>query len=374
MKDYPPFDGDTIVPIDANKTPAAQARDWVIRLDSDEEMDAAEREALRAWMAASPQNKQALIDAAKFWSSANVLAMLSDTPHLSPIESAKKSPALRRRWVVGMAASLIAALTLVFGEFASEPNNLNERNRLVTSTGEVKKVVLADGSEILLNTDSEVETEFTDSLRKLTLKKGEAYFNVYHDPDREFRVYAKEGIVSAVGTAFSVRIDQDQLKVMVENGRVDLATRVTEEARPSDENPVARDPAQAQLLKLGSLGQGQSARFIAQGVTPELMNNADVELAVIREIPQESLSREMSWRQGYLLFSGQPLEEVILEVERYIPERIFITDPSLKGVQIGGRFKLSHLDEFFVALQKGFGISVSRSESGQIVLDKQQKA
>ena len=46
------------------------------------------------------------------------------------------------------------------------------------------------------------------------------YRPIKHDP---FEVYAGNRLVRAVGTAFSVRLDKDRVRVVVSEGIVDLA-------------------------------------------------------------------------------------------------------------------------------------------------------
>ena len=50
-----------------------EAREWLIRLDSDTEPSAEEVRALRAWVARSPAHRQELLRISAFWNDANIL-------------------------------------------------------------------------------------------------------------------------------------------------------------------------------------------------------------------------------------------------------------------------------------------------------------
>src|SRR5258708_15066976 len=54
-----------------------------------------------------------------------------------------------------------------------------------------------------------------------------------------------------------------------------------------------------------------------------------------------SLDRRVAWHDGFLVFSGQSLGEVVGQVNRYSPVRLEIADPQLSSVSIGGRDRKS---------------------------------
>src|SRR5262249_55442924 len=89
-----------------------------------------------------------------------------------------------------------------------------------TGIGERSLVVLADGSKLTLNTSSAIHADFTGRERRVTLVRGEAYFDVAKDPTRPFIVTARSRNVIAVGTAFDVRLQDRQVKVTLVEGKV----------------------------------------------------------------------------------------------------------------------------------------------------------
>jgi transmembrane sensor len=83
--------------------------------------------------------------------------------------------------------------------------------------------------------------------------------------------------------------------------------------------------------------------------------------------PQE-LDRTLAWRRGVLNIQGQPLGEVIAEVERYTATRFVIADPALTAIEVGGYFKATDIEAFLTLLEGQFPIRAERPGPGVIVL------
>ena len=85
---------------------------------------------------------------------------------------------------------------------------------------------LSDGSQVILNRYSELSytSNFGSKTRTVTLK-GEAFFEVAHDPDRPFIIHVGDAEVEVLGTTFNVQgySDQKELEVTVETGVVKLS-------------------------------------------------------------------------------------------------------------------------------------------------------
>src|SRR6202012_1272555 len=92
-----------------------------------------------------------------------------------------------------------------------------------TAIGRQKKITLADGSSVVLNTDSRMEVNFSGNRREVHLMRGEAYFDVVHDETRPFTVYANSYVVRDIGTAFDVHMSRgDVVEVNVTKGVVEF--------------------------------------------------------------------------------------------------------------------------------------------------------
>src|ERR1700742_1470396 len=94
--------------------------------------------------------------------------------------------------------ALVAALRVDTAQWISLPGPI--WIRYTTQVGDVKRVLLTDGSAIDLNTDSEMRALVSATERQIELTKGEALFTVARDTNRPFSVRAGGATIDAVGT------------------------------------------------------------------------------------------------------------------------------------------------------------------------------
>ncbi|MBC7369228.1 MAG: FecR domain-containing protein [Undibacterium sp.] len=146
-------------------------------------------------------------------------------------------------------AGLVAALIVGVGLWWSSPVSSGDVHRYVTEAARQQQIALNDGSLVELNVSSDLSVKPTAGERRVTLAAGEAHFAVAHAMARPFIVTAAGVSVLAVGTAFSVRLGETGVEVLVTEGRVE----------------VARDPVDAATSGGGrpKLGVGERTLFYA---------------------------------------------------------------------------------------------------------------
>lgn len=343
------------------------AATWLIKLEGDSRPSAEELGEFREWIAQSTEHQEAFKQISTFWEEDEVLAELAIplTPPARKRHQYFKS-LFNLPWSLGrvgaIASVLAVGIYLTLGSGLFKFNSSLNNNIYLTEVGEQQTYTLADGSVLLLNTDTQVQVEYSDAFRKILLLQGEAHFDVVADTSRPFEVYAGDGMVRAVGTAFSVFLDDDAVEVIVNEGKVDLSAVSNLDPMPDGPQSISGNAlAQANMPKLlGSLAAGQSAVF-SQSID-EVYSLAELELA-----------KELSWRSGLLIFKGDPLSEVVKEINRYTPLTIKIVDPALNHLEIGGRFKVDEIDGIFDVLEANFGIQVSRISGQNIQLHSAKK-
>ena len=342
-----------ILGFEARSSIEQQAREWLIRLDSEKSLSATETVALREWMARSPLHRQELTRLAKFWTQANVLTELA-----VPLEPEVRVDQTGRfgTWAaVAAAAGVVAAAAL--GWWLLRPLGGVTKGTYGTVIGQQKMIALHDGSTIELNTDSQVQVTFSDRLRSIRLLRGEALFSAAPDKTRPFVVYAGDSVVRAVGTAFSVRLEGSNIAVTVANGAVDVAE-------------VKHDPPVADRQRPRSTTNPQTLGQLRAGETTTVASGTH-HLEVHR-LPQPELQRQMAWREGYLVFAGEPLREVIEQVNRYSPVTLEIGDAQLASIAIGGRFRVGDLDAVLDVLHTNFGIQAHQVDERNIRLEAER--
>lgn len=229
------------------------------------------------------------------------------------------------RWPAAAAAMLVAVVGFAgWWQFGGI-----ERGDYATALGETREVALADGSVLLLSSNSHVDVVYSHRQRQLQLTQGEAFFKVAPQPRRPFIVAAGNRRAVAVGTRFSVRRDEGDLRVAVTEGHV----RLEDDARP-----------------------GAGPTLLAAGMV------AVAERDGVR-VHQQSASEVkdlLSWREGLLVFRGTPLVEAVAEFNRYNAHKLMVDDPSIAAIPVGGSFRWSNTDAFVRVLEQGFGLRAVR--------------
>jgi len=328
-------------------TVEAEAAEWVVRLDSGG--SAEDHARFLEWQSRSPLHREAASRLTALWSQFDTLKEFT-APLPGPGE-------VGQRWgqkVRNLAAegtwrrAAYAAAGLLFlaagGLFYTHSRIVPPAIPYETALGMQKNITLPDGSAIFLNTNSKVEVAYSGEQRDVYLLHGEAYFEVAHGDSRPFTVHANAKQVHDIGTAFDVRLMRTAVEVTVAKGAVELVT-----AGPSERS--SGDAVQ----RLGVVSAGQDAVF-------------DRKLEYLRPLTDAEINRQLAWREGILVYAGEPLARVVDDVSRYTNIKIELGDPKLKNIPVGGYFEISKIKSVFEALEKNFGIHAQWLDSMHVRL------
>ena len=346
-----------------------QALEWLIRLDGDSPLTIEEERQLEAWLARSPAHRDALKNLNRFWSDANRLGELIEPQQVKALcwrrlrnllATPFQTPVQRRlASVISLTAVLVLSLLGVAGFW---PQDITASNGLyLTAVGQQKTVTLADQSQIQLNTNSQVEVSYTEGFRNIHVLQGEVYFEVAKDKAKPFRVYAGNGRVQAIGTAFNIYLQDKDVNVIVTEGRVAVASVLPAANAPEAAAAGAEQDSYAKTIprRLGTLDAGQEATLKNSPPEPSATEHTAT-VSLVAAAGQSLAADRLSWREGLLIFSGETLEAVLAEVERYTPVEIDIATPALRAVQVGGQIQVSDTEAMFKALETNFGVKVQR--------------
>lgn len=328
----------TIVPLRTLETIEQEAATWMAKLDRGNLSDA-ERHALRQWLSEDPRHCNSLKELASIWGDMDEL--------LNPSYANEKDELENPFWFSGVrwaqALTLVCVLSFAYmGWNTFYQAKLEEVAIYSTDVGSQQVQSLSDGSKAYLNTDSIIETEFSDKSRVVRLLHGEAMFDVAHDPERPFVVYVGDREVKAIGTKFIVRLTSENMIVTVTEGQVQLSRR----------NEV-RSPINVET----NFRLEQEVILLSKGQEVEV--KGDNTQSVPKAIDDDEMDQRVAWLDGQFLFKDKPLEQVIKEVSRYVPTRIIIDDPELRNVRISGRFEIGDTDALFEAIEVSFDVQVS---------------
>ena len=252
--------------------------------------------------------------------------------------------------MLAMAATVILAVTVVLWSLIERPNSIEPEVVYETSIGEHSTVNLVDGTNLTLNTNSRVKVKYAERHRMLILERGEIFVEVAHDPDRPLSVYVGSNVVQAVGTAFSVRINNSQeIELVVSNGKVLVGVDSRVKEGQSPESPISLNPTSQAIL----------------GEQRVILGSSE---SVVENLNPEDLQVSMSWRDGTIVFRGESLEEALLEVNRYTPIEFVFLDEELKNVRIAGLFKAGDVDGLLSTLRANFNITNERVGEEKVLL------
>jgi transmembrane sensor len=268
-----------------------QALAWFARLQ-DSKASQRDRTEFADWLSACPSHQAAYDKVAQLWQSQALNVALSQCVAIPLPQRQQKLPP--HRWAAA-ACIVLTSGWLLLG------SGLIERWQAdaVTATGEQRRIVLADGSAVTLNTNTALAFNTIGERRGVKILSGEAYFEVQPDKTRPFIVETEQGTVRVVGTRFSVKTG-DATQVDVESGIVVCAGQQGDSRQ---------------------LTAGQHTNIASQGVGAVTSINAN---------------RAFAWLNGRLIFQDQPLEEVIAELDRYHRGAIVITNAKLTKMHITG--------------------------------------
>ncbi|MCF7688016.1 MAG: FecR domain-containing protein [Cephaloticoccus sp.] len=327
---------------------AATAATWLARRDR--KLTAAEQDDYLQWLAADPRHAQAIARLEKAWGALDALAQWRPEHSTRPNPDLLASPHRRSKiyWlstaVFAAAAALVLAAVTWWQPVSPPPSGLDSLRTIVADT--YRKQTLPDGSVVELKAGSQLEIGFTTAIRRVRLVAGEVHFTVTKNPARPFVVHVGKLAVHAVGTAFNIRMQPDQIEVLVTEGKV----RVDEPATPH-----------RAILSTPLLVAGERA----------VISTVENEPAVlVAGMNARQIETELAWQPQRLAFVGMPLSEILADFNRHNSTQILLGDADLADLRIGGTFRADNPEAFVRLLETGFGIRVERNGE-QTVLYRQ---
>ncbi len=229
----------------------------------------------------------------------------------------------RRTLVIG---GLIGAGVAAAGSLTVPGALLRARADYMTSTAEIRRITLSDGSEITLGPDSAVAIDFADARRTIGLLAGMAYFDVARDASRPFSVLSGDLTATALGTAFDVSDDAGFVSVSVNHGAV--------EARAAD-----------------------SELRLAERLNPGDWITFDTSSHAIARGTREA-SQIAAWREGMIVAERETVSAMVAKIARWQPGRVVMADPFLGSRVVSGVFDLADPLGALEAVVRPFGAKV----------------
>ncbi|MBR9911448.1 MAG: DUF4880 domain-containing protein [Gammaproteobacteria bacterium] len=301
------------------------------------EITADDQRLLDAWLAASPENREAYLELEYVWNNMGAMAVEVEAEQRHEVEEqfieahqnneqiaqepqagaqqAIDQPVNKKRGTsthtdsysarplqllmsffralsshpMSASAAVLMIVVATFWALPQSPEKFEEQ-RYLTGIGEIRTIDLHDGSQITLGADTDIRARIGKAARFVDLIKGEGYFSVEKDPSSPFIVNAGDISVEVVGTRFDVRKRTSAISVAVAEGVVNVVNKAVDKTQ--------QPGAQMVVLTRGE-----------QVIKPVSLPFKPVEKIASAELA--------AWRNGWLIYRDSALIDVLTDANRY---------------------------------------------------------
>ncbi len=314
------------------------AAHWCMRLHA-ADCTPAEREAFARWLAAHPMHAFEYEAIQEVWDIADHLPRPHTehiTPAAAPVLPARPRRSRRRTYGLAAAISLLALPLVAYSGW--NLGLLPSTYETFESGASVRHVTLADGSSVELNLGSQLTYSNYKDQRRVTLSKGEAFFDVSHDAEHPFVVRAGEGRIRVTGTRFNVWMYEDQVRVTLLEGSVLVSSN-----RNLQTDGFRLEP-------------GMQASYRSGDFEPRLSQSA-------------ANDPNLAWRNGKLILDNLALTDALPLINRYLKTPVMLADHTTGRIRIGGIYNTQEVAGLIGSLPKVLPVYLTRNRDGNPVLN-----
>ena len=316
------------------------AAHWCMRLHASD-CTTQERRAFEQWLSAHPLHAVEYEAVLEIWDVSEAITPINSAPVSANVERLdvarmRTSP----RWRAYAAAAAVALLALpTAGYIGWSQGWLPNAYDSYQAQDTTRLVTLADGSRVELNLGTELTFANYKDRRSVTLNKGEAFFEVSHDRQHPFVVKAGAGSVTVTGTRFNVWMYQDQVKVMLVDGSVQVTSN-------------ASQPGIGMHLDPGMQASYKTGDFQPQ-ISETYANDAS-----------------LAWRSGKLVINNLPLHQALPLINRYLPQPILLADSATGAIRLGGSYNTGDMASLLASLPKVLPVFLTHNSQGNPVINR----
>ncbi len=224
------------------------------------------------------------------------------------------------RWYSVAAAVLLIPLLIAGGIWF---NGQNQQETFITESpvtstlfaplGSRIRFALPDGTMGWLNSGSSLEYQLPFSNNRQVAVKGEAWFDVAHDAIHPFEVAAGNSKIKVLGTKFNLNAypEEKYVEVVLEQGKVEFSI-------PGNPTNVEMKPNERLVYSSGTIN-----------------------------IKGTDSYKYSAWKEGKLVFRGDPMVEVARRIERWYNVDVVLVDKDIEKDVIRGTFQDDSLEDVF---------------------------
>jgi len=251
----------------------------------------------------------------------------------------KREGNTRLRWmgIATAAAALVAAVVWLYRPGTQQP----VLSAYTTAKGEVKHLLLPDGSRITLNANTTLQYDSAGwhANKREVWINGEAFFNVAPDAAGRFTVHAGNATqVEVLGTRFNVIATSQQTQVVLNSGKVKVN--------------ISRDNnVQEELV----LVPGEMVAYQPDNnkLTRQLTDTLQL----------------TSWKDGLHSFRETSLADIAKMMTRQFGVKVSFASADLASLQFTGTTPAGNLDVMLTILEKSLDLKINKHDD-QVVITK----
>ena len=328
-----------------------QARSWVRCLNRG--LTDSEKPQLIAWLNQNPHHHQAIYKATSVFDN---ISELNELNGIFPLEKSNRLHAFSAKSLFLMIA-LLTLIAILLGQEISNSSIFSPEKSVIsyqTNIGEQSNFLLADGSNVTLNTHSKIIVNFSKEHRNIHLLYGEAQFDVAKDKTRPFTVNTGSKSFTALGTIFNIQKNNElDMELIVSEGKVLVSDH-------HDRNTLTT------LIENES--QKHDSKMIVTDGEKSIIENKTQQKTV--KLSHTQAEQELSWQQGMLIFKGETLRQALSEVSRYTKVQFEIANDEVSNTKIAGYFKAGDINSLLESLALNFNIKYKFNATNSIQLSK----
>ncbi len=206
--------------------------------------------------------------------------------------------------------------------------------RVHTGRGEQRELLLADGSRLWLNWNTEVLLLEHDDAIHVDVLVGDVLFSVASERGRPLVVYASRTYAYAVDTEFAIHSHgNDDALFQVRRGELTIASSAT-----------------------------QSKRMLTTAEQMYFLNGLGGSLG------EADLKSIAAWREGKLVFDERPLKEVLAELSHYTARPLQFASEWLPEVSVDGDYAIGEADQAVLEIADAYNLELIESGSQGVLV------
>ncbi len=312
--------------------------------------DANEQAAFNKWLARDENNSKLYAELEQIWKKTGSIQhyknldlksawdkMLQKQPELVDTHKKAASKQLKSKVIPLLRIAAVFIIGFFSAWFAVEfyPDKQTENfHKIVVPRGQKSEVILADGTQIWLNSESKLSypANFTRENREVHLS-GEAFFKVSHNSEKPFIVKTSDINIKVHGTSFNVKAYPKDgiIETTLLTGKISINPR--HKKRRQRNNIELKPNQKAVYIK----GQGKikrsDLRDLHKNVKDKKQKLTRKKIVISDKADTDKIT---AWKYKKLIFRNESLDELANRLERWYDVEITIADPELTQYHYSG--------------------------------------